>query len=271
MKEVKIAACQMESEPLNLSKNIEKAKEYIKKAINQKVNVVCFPELCLSGYHLNHKEIYPVSIPKNADEIKEFQQIARDDKMVIILPFSERSEIPGQIYNSTIVIDNSGSVAGIHRKFYLWGEEKLCFRKGTKFQNYSINMVNIGVNICYDAEYPEPPRICAMKGAKLLFVPSVWSFEGEPRWDIQLPARALDNLYYVIGVNTIGLKACGKSKFVSPMGEVLGISPRKEEDMLVKTIDLEEVERARGELPYIKDIEEGLFIDHNLVNYPSLK
>ena len=256
---MKIAACQMKSKPLDLTKNIEIAKDYINIAKGKGASVVCFPELCLSGYHLVHEEIYPVSLQINSDEINEFRNIARENNQVIILPFAERTKIPGQMFNTAVIIDDSGEIAGVHRKFYLWGDEKHCFRRGDQFLSFSTSKANIGINICYDAEFSEPPRINALQGAQILFVPSVWSFTAEPRWDIQLPARALDNSFYVVGVNTIGDKACGKSIFLSPEGEILKQSPVKEEEILICDVDLAEVDKVRGKIPYIKDYEKGLF------------
>ncbi len=99
------------------------------------------------------------------------------------------------MYNSTIIINERGEICGNHRKYYLWGEEKLCFKKGNSFSVYDTSIGRVGILTCYDAEFPVPSRILALKGAEIIFVPSVWSFTAEPRWDIQLPARALDNCY----------------------------------------------------------------------------
>ena len=78
------------------------------------------------------------------------------------------------------------------------------------------------------------------------------------RWDIQLPARALDNTIYVFGVNTIGNNSCGKSKLISPSGDILAEASDKKEEVLVRTVDKEALYWAREEIPYLSDYRKKL-------------
>lgn len=107
--------------------------------------------------------------------------------------------------------------------------------------------------ICYDIEFPEPARILALKGAELIFVPSVWSFQAEKRWDIQLPARALDNTVFIFGVNTYGNNACGKSKLIDPNGSILLEAPKDSEKILYQDIDFEQILKTRKKIPYLSE------------------
>lgn len=138
----------------------------------------------------------------------------------------------------------------------MWGDEKEAFRPGEKeYTVYVTSVGRVGVLICYDAEFPEPARILALKNAEIIAVPSVWSTKAERRWDIQLPARALDNQVYVLGVNASGKNLCGKSKLISPFGKITGEAPRSEEHILYGKINKEEIKQAREEIPYLKDYQ----------------
>ena len=103
----------------------------------------------------------------------------------------------------------------------------------------------IGTLICYDIEFPKPSRILALKGAEIIIVPSVWSIPAMNRWHIQLPARALDDTVFVMGINNIEEGAGGCSKVVSPMGEVLAQASDSSEEVLVCEIDMDEIARVR--------------------------
>ena len=123
----------------------------------------------------------------------------------------------------------------------------------------------IGTLICYDIEFPEPSRILALKGAEIILVPSVWSIPAMNRWHIQLPARALDDTVFVMGINNIEEGAGGCSKVVSPMGEVLAQASDSSEEVLVCEIDMDEIARVREKIPYLKEY------DKNLVPAPELR
>ncbi|WP_328588733.1 nitrilase-related carbon-nitrogen hydrolase, partial [Litchfieldia alkalitelluris] len=111
----------------------------------------------------------------------------------------------------------------------------------------------IGVLICYDVEFPETSRVLALSGADLIVVPSVWSLEAEQRWDIQLPARALDNSLYVLGVNAVGEGTCGKSKFLDSKGRIMQEASRGSEEVIYGTIDKQQLIKTREDIPYMKD------------------
>ena len=75
------------------------------------------------------------------------------------------------------------------------------------------------------------------------------------RWQIQLPARALDNTVFVLGINNVKEGAGGCSKMVSPAGDVIAEAPSEEETALVCEIDLSEIARVRKKIPYLKEYD----------------
>ena len=69
-----------------------------------------------------------------------------------------------------------------------------------------------------------------MQGAEVIIVPSVWSIPAMNRWKIQLPARALDNTVFVLGINNVKEGAADVLKMVSPAGDVIAEAPSEEEN-----------------------------------------
>jgi len=92
----------------------------------------------------------------------------------------------------------------------------------------------------------------------MIVCPSVWSVASSHRWDIQLPARALDNTVFIFGVNNVGSNSCGKSKLVSPLGDVLVEASESKEEILIHIVDDEMLKWAREEVPYLNDFKSKL-------------
>lgn len=258
---MKVAAIQMRSKKAYVEENRARAVKYVKEAAANGATLISLPELWVTGYGIDTDMAMRLSERTNGPTVTMFQQLAKELNVVLIVPFPEREVDDEQtdftntpIYISAAVIDADGSLCGVYRKSMLWGEEKGPFQPGVKeYDVFQTSAGTVGVLICYDIEFPEPARLLALQGANLLIVPSVWSIKAEHRWDIQLPARALDNSVYVLGVNTIGEGACGKSKFVNPEGVVVDEASPHEEEIVYGVVELEMLQSVREEIPYLLD------------------
>jgi 5-aminopentanamidase len=254
---VKIAAIQMHSKPNLGEENTAHAISMITEAARQGAKLIVLPELWISGYYLSREEFDIFSEKSLGKTVALFQKQAKELNVVLVVPFVE--EEGENIYIASAVIENNGELLTSYRKSFLWGREKDLFTPGERKYNVVHTSVgDIGILICADIEFPEPSRILALQGVQLIICPSVWSIPAESRWDIQLPARALDNTVYVLGVNTVHEGSCGKSKLVAPNGKVLIESPKDEEHILFHDMDLSLIEKTRIDLPYLEDLDSNL-------------
>jgi N-carbamoylputrescine amidase len=128
--------------------------------------------------------------------------------------------------------------------------EKFYFRPGYDFPVFNTPLGRIGVQICFDRDFPEGFRILALKGAELIVLPT-----GAPRnlaevWRMICRIRAYENGLFVLGVGLIGQVDgehqgfAGNSILASPRGEVLAALDF-EEGILWGEIDLKAIEEAR--------------------------
>ncbi|SCZ76380.1 nitrilase-related carbon-nitrogen hydrolase [Acidaminobacter hydrogenoformans] len=266
-KQYKIALIQMRSIQGDTIANLDHAEKFIREAAEKGARIACLPELFYTGYHLDSENFQRLAEPADGFLIQHLSKLARELQIYIIGGYAEATALPGRIYNSAIFIDDQGHVIGNMRKVYAWGQEKLKFREGNAFPVYDTPLGKIGLMICYDVEYPEPARIMVLKGAQLIFVPAVWSIPAERRWHVDLAGNALFNVLYMAGSNPVGDGACGCSKVVSPMGEVIVEASSDAEEIVYAEISLEEVVNARAKLPYFNDFKEDTFSMSALEKY----
>lgn len=262
---IKIALGQMKINQGEGKENLKKMLGMVEAAAAQGADILCFPELSYTGYALTVDKLYHLAEPLDGSLIKTFRAWAKTHGIHIIAGYAELGDIPGQMYNSCIFIDDTGNVIGNMRKVNLWKSEKSKFRGGDSFPVFETKFGKIGLLICYDMEFPEPSRILALKGAKIVFCPALWSKTAARRWKIDLAGNALFNLMFVAGANTVDDVCCGSSKIVGPEGEVRAEASKIEEELLFCDIDLDEIVEVRSRIPYFNDFKEDTF-SMNAVN-----
>lgn len=267
MKKIKLAMAQVESFHGDKEKNLEKALEIIKKASKEKADIVIFPELYYSGY-FNKRKIFHELAEYNDEKLYvELKKAAIKYNIFIIMGYVEKKKnIYDKLFNSMIFINNKGERLGSYNKYYCWDLEKKTFTQGDEVSVYKTSLGNIGLLNCYDIEFPELFRILSLKGAELVICTAVWSKWIQHRWHNSLISGAATNLYFVAGINTVGKTPkgsviCGDTKVINPFGEVVINASEDKEELLYKTIDLNEVKKMREEYPIWKDFREEMYQD----------
>ncbi len=256
---VNIGIVQMDAKLGDVEANVNKAVKFIKEAAEKGAQIVCLPELFVTGYNLEILENKIVELGlEYYDYIKkELSQAAKDNKVYVIGGFGEKRELAGTLYNSAVLFDDNGDVVGSFAKTHLWALERFYFREGNEYPVFDTKYGKIGIMICYDSGFPESCRSLCLNGAEIVFNPSAWRIQDEDMWDLNNAQRALENVLFTVGVNRVGqeedLHLFGKSKICNPRGTVIAELPKDEESVTVITIDLDDVNKFRSEIPYLKD------------------
>ncbi len=234
--------------------NLEQINELTREAARQEAEFVVFSELALTGYHqdLLGDNLVKLAFTVEEKPIRKLAQIAHDHKVFLVVGFLERRTIPGDVYNSIVMIDPDGSILGVYAKSHLFSNENLHFREGPVIEALETRFGVIGPMICMDIGYPEVARILCLQGAQLVIAPSAWIKEDEDLWPLLLQSRALDNLAFVVGVNHSGsegnLRYIGQSMVVDPRGHIIN-KLDSDEGILITRIDLDDVISARRRAP----------------------
>jgi predicted amidohydrolase len=118
----------------------------------------------------------------------------------------------------------------------------------------TVDGVELGLSICYDLRFPELFRILAVRGARVIVLPSAFTLPTtRDHWETLLRARAIENQIFVIAANQFGRhpggqRSGGRSMIVDPWGVVLAQTPDRE-GYAVAELDLEYQREIRARLP----------------------
>jgi N-carbamoylputrescine amidase len=252
MKNVKVAAVTMESHPGEIDRNMDKVASYTREAAGAGAEIICFPELCLSGYFLkNVEEAY--SLSRSEDIIGHVQRLSLSLGITILAGLVEM--VPeGKPYITHVIAGPKGLV-GRYRKTHLSPPEKKRYQQGQEIPVYRHRGCNFGVQLCYEAHFPEISTTLALQGADIIFIPhaSPWGTYEEKiqSWSRHLMSRAFDNALYVVACNQMGktsegLAFPGVALVINPAGQVVGSYGGGKEKMLIVTLAGEEITRMRG-------------------------
>lgn len=247
-----VAGIQMGSKPGELEANLATAARLAVKAREAGARLIAFPELFPTGYDRVAVVVTP-SAGASQGVLEWGGQLAQELDAYLVVPFPEWA--PDRVYNAAALMDPAGGLQGIYRKVFLYGWERELFQPGTEFPLFQVDGFTMGLLICYDAEFPEPARWLALQGAELVVVPSVWSRGAGWRWAVQLPARALDNTVYLLGVNAAGEKGCGGSLLLGPDGRLLAHLETTEEGLVIGVVSRAHLARWRSQVPYLADLK----------------
>src|SRR5690606_21791908 len=93
----------------------------------------------------------------------------------------------------------------------------------------------------------------------ILVYTASWPDKRSAHWRTLIPARAVENLSYVIGVNRVGYDGdevyySGGSMCISPVGGVVYYKP-EDEDLYTFTLYPQDLKKAREEFPFAKDAD----------------
>lgn len=262
----KITLAQFESKLCDPPANVVKAIPMIRQAGLDGSDMIMFPEMFTTGYELSivGPRITELAEPVNGPTITALREAAKQAGVYVVAPIAlYRDDLPGVPFNSAVLIDREGNVAGVYDKQHLWALERFYFRGGNGTPVFQTDFGTIGIMICYDMGYPEVARMLALQGAQIVLCPSAWCEPDHDVWDINVPARALENTVFLCAVNRYGreqdLYMGGHSKVCDPRGRVVAELPDEGEGVLNVEIDLADVVSNRQTSPYLRDRRPELY------------
>src|SRR5690242_14549610 len=244
------------------------AVQHIATAASAGAQVVCLPELFYGPYFCQVQDAdyysYTEQIP-DGPTTELMKEVAARHGVVLILPMYEAEQV-GVYYNTAAVIDADGSYLGKYRKTHIpqvkgfW--EKFYFRAGNLgYPVFDTRYARVGVYICYDRHFPEGARCLGLNGAEIVYNPSATvAGLSEYLWELEQPAHAVANAYFVAAINRVGTEHpwkigefYGKSYFCNPRGKIIAQASRDKDELLVADLNLDEIQQVRDTWQFYRD------------------
>ncbi len=188
--------------------SIEQFCQVVEQAGQKGADIVCLGEgVNLIGVY--GKEYQDIAEPVPGPSTDRLAELARKHKMYIVAALGERE---GQaIYNTAVLIDRQGQIAGKYRKVYIpEGEFDQGVAQGDSYPVFDTDFGRIGIMICWDSWFVDPARALSLQGAEVIFLP-IWGGNAT-----LMRARAIENHVFLV--------SCGydcASLIYDPWGELL--------------------------------------------------
>jgi predicted amidohydrolase len=254
MRDLKVGAVCMHSETGEIRGNLEKTSFYVSKASEAGAQVVCFPELSITGYTLRAPNRVYEDLGQDA-VVESIISMARENNVIILAGLVETS-LQTKPHISQIAAGPRG-LLGVYRKTHLSPPESALYEAGQDLTVFSSEHVTFGIQLCYETHFPEISTIMALRGVDVLFLPHA-SPRGEPvgkmaSWQRHMPSRAFDNGFFVVacnqaGTNKEGLYFPAVAMAIGPDGRIMERYTEKEEGLMVVDLKagmLDEVRKHR--------------------------
>jgi len=211
--------------------------------------LVVFPELHLFGDSEPDQQRTEVlqdsAEPLDGPRAKELRQLAADLGIWLVPGSVCECGPEGQLFNTQLVLSPDGELAGYYRKVFPWRPFEP-YDPGDRFTTVDLSGIGkVGLNICYDAWFPEVSRQLAWMGAEVI-LNVVKTTTPDRRQELVLAkANAIVNQVFVVSVNCAGPTGKGQSIIVDPEGNTLAEADDDAPQLLTAELDLAAVEHVR--------------------------
>jgi len=252
MKPVKVALVVQNCIAGKFEKNFEVSCQFISAAAQKGAKIIVFPEMNLTGY-VAGKDIISISKSLGKEMTDPFSNLAKDLNIAILVGLAEKTH-KKNIYASHLVFYPDGSF-DVYRKIHTSPFEKKYFTAGNNITIFKSQGLKFGVQLCYDAHFPELSLAMALKKTDIIFIPHA-SPRGNSQkkynsWMRHLRSRAFDNGLYIAacnqtGNNSKGLSFPGICLLIGPDGNVIYKSINNTEGLHIIDIDKTVLEQVRS-------------------------
>ena len=244
MAKEKIACVQMDVAIGEVEANRRKIVDRVRAATDIGAQLVIFPECALTGYCFDSlEEASRFAEPVDGPSAQSIADACRETESFAIVGFIEKNG--STFYNAAMVVGPSG-IVGSYRKVHLpfLGVDRFLKAGDRPFEILDLPFGKVGINICYDASFPEAARALKLLGAELIILPTNWPTGAWRTAEFIINTRACENHVHFAAVNRVGVERgwqfIGRSKVVDFNGDTQGEASRDREEILFAEVDLQE-------------------------------
>ncbi|MCA8986045.1 MAG: carbon-nitrogen hydrolase family protein [Planctomycetaceae bacterium] len=239
---MKIAGVQLDISLGQIEQNLASMDQMIAEAASNGAQLVIFPECTLTGYCFDSlDEAREYSQPANGTAARSVVELCQQHQVHSVYGFLESDG--DRVFNACSLVGPEG-VISTYRKVHLpyLGIDRFTTYGDRPFEVASMPGLNVGMNICYDAAFPEAARCLTLLRADLIALPTNWPPGAECMSPAVICTRAMENKVYYAAINRIGTERgvtfIGRSCICGPNGEILAAAADTEQTILYAEIDV---------------------------------
>jgi predicted amidohydrolase len=268
---MRAAAVQLNSTD-DKDRNLEVAERLVRAAAKDGAELVAMPE---KWNVLGSTEaLLGGAEPLEGPSTSEARGWARELGIHLVAgSFAERLPDQEKLFNTSVLIGPDGAIEATYRKIHMFDVEVggVTYREseheepGKEIVIGQAGEVPVGMTVCYDLRFPELYRILAVRGARVVVIPSAFTLHtGKDHWEVLLRARAIENQVFVVAPGQIGeapphYQSYGRSMILDPWGVVLATAP-DEQCFVAADLDFALQDRVRATLPSLANRRPAAYV-----------
>lgn len=263
-KELRVSLVQMQV-TRDKKNNLNKAISLIKEASKSNPDLILLPE----NFYLfeTKEELLKQAETIDGEAVTKLRELASELNLYILAGTMKiKEQNSKKLRNSSILINDKGEIQAVYNKIHSFDanfgesnyEGSAVEKPGEDLIVTEVKGVPIGLTVCFDVRFPELYRSLALKGAKVILVPSLFMmFSGKDHWEVLLRARAIENQVYIVAPATCGKFppndewSYGRSLVADPWGTVVS-QASDFETIITSDLNLNWVDEVREKLPNLK-------------------
>lgn len=190
-------------------------------SISEKTDLIVLPEMFTTGFSMNAVQLAETMSGSAASWILSKSKTKNVDIMGSVI-----IEENGKYYNRILWAKPDGTLLTYDKRhlFRMTGEHKV-FTPGSTLLTVTVKGWKLRPFICYDMRFPIWNRNIDNQYDMAIYIAN-WPKNRSLHWKLLMPARAVENQCYVIGVNRVGkdgngFSYSGDSSVIDPIGNVL--------------------------------------------------
>mgnify|MGYP002345457115 CR=1 FL=1 len=251
MKAIRIAAAVCRCPLGRIAENLKTVERLAARAARCGAALVCFPELNVTGYGVG-RALLDAALPARSGALDGLAATAARTGVVLLAGLAQSG--PGtRVYAAHGVFWPDGR-RQTYRKVHLAPPEQGVLSAGDRVPLFEAAGIRFGIQLCYDAHFPELATRMALDGAEVIFIPHASPRgtirEKKASWRRHLLARAFDNGVFVVacnqrGENGAGLSFPGLAMAIGPDGAILAGKSTAGDSLLIADLCADSLSRVR--------------------------
>jgi predicted amidohydrolase len=256
---LRAAAVQLNSKA-DKARNLAAAERMVRAAVADGSELVALPEKW--NFLGSGEELVAAAEPLDGPSLSAARGWAKELGIHLLAGSIAERGAGQKASNTSVLIGPDGEDLAVYRKIHMFDVDAggVSYREseheqaGVEVVTGQVGGLTAGLSVCYDLRFPELFRILAVRGARVLIVPSAFTtVTGRDHWEVLLRARAIENQAFVLAPDQVGaapphFESFGHSAIVDPWGKLLALAP-DEECFVAADLDLAAQDRIREELP----------------------